>query len=131
MLLRTIIISLGLSLTASLVQAGDVSIRAVEFSRGAGDWTVNVTLEHADTGWKHYADGWRVVDGKGKVLGIRTLHHPHVDEQPFTRSLSGVVIPAKVTKVIVEAHDKVHGWSKDRVMVDLTKNKGKRYKVRR
>jgi len=131
MLLRTIIISLGFSLSSSLAQAGDVSIKAVEFSRASGDWTVNVTLEHADTGWKHYADGWRVVDSTGNVLGMRTLYHPHVNEQPFTRSLSSVAIPAKVTKVIVEAHDKVHGWSKDRVMVDLTKSKGKRFKVRR
>ena len=131
MLIRTIICSLGLCLVTSAAQAGEVSIKAVEFSRGAADWTVNVTLEHADTGWKHYADGWRVVDGKGKVLGMRTLYHPHVDEQPFTRSLSGVVIPQKVSKVIIEAHDKLHGWSKDRIVVDLSKDKGKRFTVRR
>ena len=131
MLIRTIIIFTGLTLVSSLVQAGEVSILGVEFNRGAGDWTVNVTLKHADTGWQHYADGWRVVDGKGKVFGMRTLHHPHVNEQPFTRSLSGVAIPAKLTTVYVEAHDKVHGWSKDRVMVDLTKSKGKHFKVRR
>lgn len=131
MLMRTIIILLGLGLSCSLVQAGDVSIKHVEFSRGQSDWTVNVTLEHGDTGWKHYADGWRVVDTAGTVLGTRTLYHPHVNEQPFTRSLSGVRIPAKVTKVYIEAHDKVHGWSKDKVMVDLTKNSGKRFKVRR
>lgn len=114
MLMRTIMILLGLGLTSAQVFAADVSIKAVEFSRGSGDWTANVTLEHADTGWKHYADGWRVVDGKGKVLGMRTLYHPHVDEQPFTRSLSGINIPSKVTRVYVEAHDKVHGWSRIR-----------------
>lgn len=131
MLLRMIIISLGLFAATSLLQAGEVSIKAVEFSRGSGDWTVNVTLQHADEGWKHYADGWRVVDGKGKVLAKRTLFHPHVEEQPFTRSLSGVNIPPKTTKVYIEAHDLVHGWSKDRVLVDLTKSSGKRFTVRR
>lgn len=131
MLLRKIIISLGLVITISLAQAGEVSIRAVEFLRGAGDWTINVTLEHADSGWKHYADGWRVVDDKGKVLAVRTLYHPHVNEQPFTRSLSGVNIPANITQVYIEAHDKVHGWSKDRVLVDLSKPKGERFIVRR
>lgn len=131
MLMRTIIILLGLGLINTQVLAGDVSIKAVEFSKGSGDWTVNVTLEHADTGWKHYADGWRVVDAAGTEFGKRTLYHPHVNEQPFTRSLSGVKIPAKVTKVYVEAHDKVHGWSKDKVMVDLTKSRGARFKVRR
>lgn len=131
MFLQKIIVFMVLALTGSLLQAGDVSIRHVEFSRGPADWTVNVTLEHADEGWKHYADAWRVVDAKGNVLGTRTLYHPHVNEQPFTRSLSGVNIPAKVTKIFVEAHDRVHGWSKDRVMVDLGKSTGERYKVRR
>ncbi|MDH5445762.1 MAG: hypothetical protein OEY52_09410 [Gammaproteobacteria bacterium] len=115
---------------SSVSLAGDVSIRHVEFQKSSADWTANVTLEHGDTGWKHYADAWRIVDTKGNVLGTRTLWHPHVDEQPFTRSLSGINIPTKTTKVYVEAHDKVHGWSKDRVLVDLRKTSGKRYKVR-
>lgn len=131
MLLRTIIILLSLGLVHSVARAGAVNIIGVDFSRGVGDWTVNVTLKHEDTGWKHYADGWRVVDEKGTVLGMRTLYHPHVNEQPFTRSLSGIKIPTKTNKVYVEAHDLVHGWSKDRVMVDLTKGSGKRFKVRR
>ena len=122
-----VIVLLGLYSSA---QAGDVNIRYVELQRTSGDWTANVTLEHGDTGWKHYADAWRVVDSKGNELGKRTLWHPHVDEQPFTRSLSGIKIPAKTKMVYIEAHDKVHGWSKDRVMVDLSKASGKRYKVR-
>jgi len=131
MLIRSIIISSVLSIISFQVQAGAVLIKAVEFSRGSADWTVNVTLAHADTGWEHYADGWRVVDPTGKELGMRTLYHPHVNEQPFTRSLSGVAIPANISKVFVEARDKKHGWSKDRVMVDLSKSKGPRYTVRR
>ena len=93
-------------------------------------WTFNVTLQHADTGWKHYADGWRIVDGKGNVLGNRTLYHPHVNEQPFTRSLSSVKIPAGTTIIFVEAHDKVHGWNKDRVRIDLKKPEAKRYQIK-
>ncbi len=31
-------------------------------------------------------------------------------EQPFTRSLSGVEIPADVTTVTVEGRDLVNGW---------------------
>ena len=131
MMIKKVIFILGLLSMSTTLQAGAVSIKFVEFSRSPADWTVNVTLEHADTGWKHYADAWRVVDAKGNVLATRTLWHPHVDEQPFTRSLSGVNIPAKMTKVFVEAHDKVHGWSKDRVMVDLAKSSGKRYTVKR
>jgi len=48
----------------------------------------DVTLSHADTGWEDYADGWRVELEDGTVLGTRVLGHPHVNEQPFTRSAS-------------------------------------------
>jgi hypothetical protein len=49
-------------------------------------------LRHGDTGWDDYADGWRIETPAGEVLGTRVLHHPHVEEQPFTRSLGGVEI---------------------------------------
>ena len=67
-------------------------------------------IEHADAGWDHYADKWELLTPEGTVLGIRTLHHPHVGEQPFTRSLSGVKIPATVAEVTVRAHDSVHTY---------------------
>lgn len=116
------------SITAS---ANDVAIKGVQFNYTSGGWTVHVTLKHDDSGWDHYADAWRVVDGKGNILGMRTLYHPHVKEQPFTRSLSGLIISDKFDEVYVEAHDKVHGWSKDRVKVTLSKNSGDRYQVKR
>ncbi|MEL0114373.1 MAG: hypothetical protein VW835_21805, partial [Rickettsiales bacterium] len=59
---------------------------------------------------KHYANKWDVVAPDGTVLGTRTLYHPHVEEQPFTRSLYGVRIPDGVTSVIVRAHDLEHGY---------------------
>lgn len=112
--------------------AGDVSVEFARFdARGGGDWQVSVTLRHADTGWDHYADAWRVVTEDGSIIGTRTLFHPHVDEQPFTRSLSGLRLPADVTRVYVEAHDKVHGWSADRVEVDLNLTSGDRFEVAR
>jgi hypothetical protein len=42
-----------------------------------------------------------------------------VNEQPFTRSLGGVVIPDGVRAVIVRAHDKVHGHGGITVEVEL------------
>ena len=45
----------------------------------------------------------------GTILGLRTLLHPHENEQPFTRSLSGVAIPPDIATVTVRAHDNVHG----------------------
>ena len=82
-------------------------------------WLFNVTLKHDDKGWDHYADAWRVVSEDGKELAKRTLYHPHVDEQPFTRSLGNIEIPQSASFVYVEAHDKVHGWSKQRFKVKL------------
>ena len=110
---------------------GQVEIRFAEFVKQGNRWSVNVTLQHADTGWDHYADGWRIVTADGTELGMRTLYHPHVNEQPFTRSLGGVIIPESVQTVYVEARDKVHGWSPQRLKIDLGRAKGERYRVRR
>ena len=107
-------------LLVNSARAGDVSIVAADFrSNGGQSWSVDVTLRHDDSGWDHYADEWRVVDGSGRVLGDRVLYHPHANEQPFTRGLGGVVIPAADTLVFVEAHDKQHGWASRRLAVDL------------
>lgn len=111
--------------------AAEVDIVHAAFRElGPGEWQVDVTLRHDDTGWEHYADAWRVVDADGTVLGTRTLYHPHVDEQPFTRGLP-LAIPAGRRKVFVEAHDKVHGWSSMRLEVDLERSAGERYEVSR
>lgn len=116
-------------LIATQLFAGGVVIKRVVFEKQGDSWMVDATLRHSDTGWQHYADAWRVVDEKGNVLGARTLFHPHVDEQPFTRSLGDIKIPSHITIVFVEAHDKVHGWSIDKVRVDLNKKQGSSYKV--
>lgn len=89
-------------------------------ARQSGDaWRFDVTLSHPDTGWNHYADGWRILDMDGNELGMRVLHHPHVTEQPFTRSLGNVIIPASVTKVQVQARCNVDGWSDEFHIVTL------------
>ncbi len=69
-----------------------------------------VTVAHADEGWKHYADRWEILSPEGEVLATRVLRHPHVDEQPFTRSLPGVILPEGITRVTVRANDSVHGY---------------------
>jgi len=68
----------------------------------------DVTIQHADTGWDHYADGWGVYAPDGTELGYRTLFHPHVEEQPFTRSLT-IALPPNVTEVSIRPRDSVHG----------------------
>ena len=91
--------------------AGEAQIVDARAQKNGPTWTFSVTIAHGDTGWDHYADAWRVVTLEGEVLGTRTLHHPHVEEQPFTRSLSGVAIPREVREVLIEARDSVHGWN--------------------
>ncbi|ETX08555.1 MAG: hypothetical protein ETSY2_04690 [Candidatus Entotheonella gemina] len=111
--------------------AGQVEIVHTQFISRSDTWQVYTTLRHGDMGWEHYADAWRVVTEAGDVLGTRTLFHPHVDEQPFTRSQGGIVIPKDTHIVYVEAHDKEHGWSPQRVQVDLRQAKGERFTVQR
>lgn len=88
----------------------------------AGNCNFTVTLEHADEGWNHYANLWEVVTLDGKLLGSRVLYHPHENEQPFTRSLSAVVIPAGLRQVKIRARDSLHGFTEQEVVVDIPQN---------
>jgi hypothetical protein len=108
--MRPVAILTAIVLAATPAFAGLADVLKVDVRASGGGWSFDVTVQHADTGWEHYADAWRVVGPDGTVYGTRTLYHPHVGEQPFTRSLSGVEIPTGVQVVTVEAHDLVHGW---------------------
>ena len=107
-----------LLLFSSAAFAGDVRILEVTVECPTS-CTFAVTLEHDDEGWHHYADRWDVVTLDGKLLKSRVLHHPHENEQPFTRSLSGVLIAADIKQVKVRARDSKHGFSPHEVIVDL------------
>ncbi len=102
------------------VHAGEADVVKVDAEKtGKNTYYFNVTVSHTDTGWDHYANKWDVLAMDGTVLGTRTLFHPHVDEQPFTRSLPSVVIPARVKTVTVRAHDLVHKYGGKVISVDL------------
>lgn len=103
--------------------------RVVARETSPGVWRFEVTVRHDDTGWDHYADEWQVLDSEsGEVLGTRTLAHPHVDEQPFTRSQSGIEVPSD-TSVVVRAKCNVHGFGGREVEVDLSRSSGEGYEV--
>ncbi len=109
-------------LTTSYTQAGDAAITDVKITAlGDGNYQVSVTLLHADTGWDHYANRWDVLDEQGNLLGSRELLHPHVNEQPFTRSLR-VAIPDSVKTVTIVASDSVHGDNEETVTVEVPKS---------
>lgn len=86
-------------------------------------WRFDVTLKHNDEGWDHYANEWQVIGPDNKIYGTRTLYHPHVKEQPFTRNLSGVKIPNAVKTVRIIAKDTVHGLSSKAGKVELDSGK--------
>lgn len=81
--------------------------------------TFHVTLEHGDEGWHHYADLWEVLTLDDHLLGARVLYHPHENEQPFTRSLSGVAVPQGTRQVKVRARDSLHGYGEVEMIVDI------------
>ncbi|MBW2442416.1 MAG: hypothetical protein JRH12_18205 [Deltaproteobacteria bacterium] len=106
-----IILFTSLLILTTATYAGEADVIEVDIKKTADTiYFFKVTVRHADEGWDHYANKWDVVAPDGTVLGTRTLYHPHVDEQPFTRSLSDVEIPAPITEVTVRAHDSVHEY---------------------
>jgi hypothetical protein len=109
-----------LLLPLNIVYAGEADVVDVEVKRtGENIYYFSVTVRHSDEGWDHYANKWDVVALDGTVLGTRILHHPHVNEQPFTRSLSGVKIPETIESVTIRAHDSVHDYGGKTVTVEL------------
>ena len=107
---RIVPVVLGALMLNTPTWAGEADVVDVRIQAQAdGSYRFDATVLHADDGWDHYADAFEIVGPEGEVLGTRVLAHPHVNEQPFTRSLGGVRIPADVTSVEVRAHDKVHG----------------------
>ena len=76
-----------------------------------GSYTINVTVQHADEGWNHYADHWLILDKDEQVIAARKLMHPHVKEQPFTRNLSYIEIPDDVAEVTIRAHCSVDNYT--------------------
>ena len=118
---RVLIVAFGLIVVLpAIVLAGEADVTRVEVRQTAsGIYHFDVTVRHDDTGWDHYVDKWDVLAPDGTVVGSRTLYHPHVDEQPFTRSLSGVKVAETIFELTVRAHDSVHAYGGKTVTVVL------------
>ena len=105
---------------AGQLRAGEADVVEARLSpAGDGAYRLDATVRHDDAGWDHYADAFEVLTADGEVLAIRTLLHPHVDEQPFTRSLTGLEIPDGIREIVVRAHDSVHGHGGAEVRVQM------------
>lgn len=120
---KPILIAFVVGVTAPLLPAsayaGPADVVGVKVNKTAPNtYRFDVTVKHGDEGWDHYADRWDVVSPDGTVLGTRILHHPHVEEQPFTRS-DVIKVPDGVKSVTVRAGDKVHGLGGEEMTVVL------------
>jgi hypothetical protein len=101
------------ALTAVVVTtttAGCADVVEATIDSSGDTYRLSATILSGDTGWEKYADAWEVRAPDGTVLGTRILAHPHVDEQPFTRFLDGVAIPAGTEDVEIAARDSVVGF---------------------
>lgn len=90
-----------------------------ELSPSGDTWTLEVTVSSPYDTPERYADGWRVLAPDGEVLGEHELSHDHADEQPFTRTQTGLEIPAGVDTVVVEGRDQDNGYGGGTVEVDV------------
>jgi len=116
---RVVIASIALIGMARPAFAGPADVVAAAAHCKASLCDFRVTVRHADEGWKHYANAWEVIAPDGSILATRVLRHPHVDEQPFTRELKGVRLPAGITSVRIRARDSLHGFGGEEAVVEL------------
>jgi hypothetical protein len=86
---------------------------------GAARFDFDVTVSSPYDTSRRYADAFRVSGKDGTVYGERMLLHDHADEQPFTRDLYGVAVPAGVRMVVVQARDSRFGYGGKTVDVVL------------
>jgi len=91
----------------------DVEVEKVDDN--TADLSVTVSSPY-DTP-ERYADGWRVLDQDDEVLGEHTLMHDHADEQPFTRTQTGLTIPDGTQELTVEGRDLKNGYGGETVTV--------------
>ena len=107
---------------AAAAFAGEADVVDVRVRKAApGIYDFDVTVKSVDKGWKYYADAFEVLAPDGTLLGRRTLLHPHETEQPFTRELHNVRIPASVERVMVRARHMPRGYDGRTLSIVLPK----------
>jgi hypothetical protein len=108
------------SVCAAPAWAGEADVVAAKVAKGHdGTYNFDVTIRSNDRGWDYYCDRFEVLAPDGKILGVRTLYHPHETEQPFTRELYGVKIPAGLRQVRIRARHKPKGYDGNTLAVKL------------
>ncbi len=88
----------------------NVKVKASVKTSSDGRFDFDVTIASPYETPQRYADAFRVMNAQGTVYGERKLLHDHANEQPFTRDLYDVAIPADVRSVTVQARDQKFGY---------------------
>lgn len=99
-------------------QYPDVVEAELEPSDG-NTYSLSATISSPYDSPERYADGWRVLTPDGEVLGTHELMHAHPNEQPFTRTQTGLEIPQDVERITVEARDLENGYGGETVTVPV------------
>jgi len=103
----------GIVISVSVYASGQKypNVLAVKVqASSANTFNFAVTISSPYDTPQRYADGYRVMSRDGTVYGVRKLRHNHASEQPFTRGLRGVTIPAGVREVVIQARDQKYGY---------------------
>jgi hypothetical protein len=112
---RRLFITGLLLMAGQFVSAGEADVLDVKVNCDAESvCRFSVTVRHAD-------EGWEILDSEGNIIAVRELAHPHVNEQPFTRALGNVKVPAGLSEVVVRAHDSVHQYGGSERVIGLRK----------
>ncbi|MEZ5651802.1 MAG: hypothetical protein R3E87_14790 [Burkholderiaceae bacterium] len=108
---RACAVGFAAAFVSNPAHAGAADVLAVDVHAQGDGYRFSATIRSADRGWQRYCDRFEILAPDGRVLATRILVHPHVDEQPFTRSLDDVRIPGDVGHVVVRARMKPDGAS--------------------
>jgi hypothetical protein len=119
--MRTTFLSLLLLSTSCISMAGEADVLAAEIEHVGDDlYRFIVTVQHDDEDWDHFAKAWEILSPDDGLLGTRVLRHPHINEQPFTRSLT-VTIPDDINQVTIRAYDLIHEFGGKELTLKINK----------
>ena len=83
----------------------------VDITRDAdGTHTIAATVSSPYETVDHFVNAITVQAPAGEELARLDLVEAHVDQQPFTETLTGVEIEPSMTEVVVRGHDSINGW---------------------
>lgn len=80
---------------------------------------IAVTIQHDDSGWDHFADGFEVQAPDGTRLGYRELTRPNVGQRTQDVDMTGLKLPEGIGYVLIRTRCSLVGWAAEPVRLDL------------